>query len=66
MFVSDSQHLEIFSLPALPTEHLDGFRQPQFPMCLHTVRVGQLYVLIIYKSIALKEIFGGYNMNEIT
>ena len=39
MFVSDSQHLEIFSLPAVPTEHLDGHRQPHFLMSLHSVFV---------------------------
>ena len=39
MFVSDSQHLEIFPLPAVPTEHLDGHRQPHFLMSLHSVIV---------------------------
>ena len=37
LFVSCSQVLEIFFLPAVPTEHLDRIRQPQFLMTLHTV-----------------------------
>ena len=37
LFVSCSQQLEIFFLPAVPTEHLDRKRQPQIPMTLHTV-----------------------------
>ena len=37
MFLSRSQDLEIFFLPAVPTEHLDGHRQPHFPMTLHSV-----------------------------
>ena len=37
VFDFGSQHLEIFSLPAVPTEHLDGHRQPHFPMSLHSV-----------------------------
>ena len=37
MFVSCSQHLEIFFLPAVPTEHLDRKSQPQIPMTLRTV-----------------------------
>ena len=34
---SDSQDVEIFFLPAVPTEHLDRKIQPQIPMTLHTV-----------------------------
>ena len=37
LFVSCSQDLEIFCLPAVPTEHLDGHRQPHFLMSLHSV-----------------------------
>ena len=37
MFDFGSQHLEIFFLPVVPTEHLDRFRQPQIPTTLHTV-----------------------------
>ena len=37
MFDFGSQHLEIFFLPVVPTEHLDQFRQPQIPTTLHTV-----------------------------
>ena len=32
VFISISQAVEIFFLPAVPTEHLDGHRQPHFPM----------------------------------
>ena len=38
LFVSCSQQLEIFFLPAVPTEHLDRKRQPQIPMSLHAVK----------------------------
>ena len=37
MFDIGSQQLEIFLLPAVPTEHLDAVRQPQFLTSLHTV-----------------------------
>ena len=37
MFIFGSQHLEIFFLPAVPTERLDRKWQPQIPMTLRTV-----------------------------
>ena len=37
MFVSGSQDVEIFILPAVPTEYLDGVWQPHFLMSLHSV-----------------------------
>ena len=40
MFIACSQHLEIFFLPAVPTEHLDRKCQPQIPMTLQTVVLG--------------------------
>ena len=39
MFDIGSQQLEIFLLPAVPTEHLDAVRQPQFLTSLHTVNI---------------------------
>ena len=43
LFVSCSQDLEIFCLPAVPTEHLDGHRQPHFLTSLRSVIIfGQL------------------------
>ena len=39
LFVSCSQDLEIFCLPAVPTEHLDGHRQPHFLMSLRSVLI---------------------------
>ena len=42
MFDSCSQHLEIFFLPAVPTECLDRKWQPQIPMTLHSVLVSNL------------------------
>ena len=50
LFDSCSQHLEIFFLPAVPTECLDRKLQPQIPMTLHTVVVCSiiyLYTLMV-------------------
>ena len=74
MFVSDSQHLEIFSLPAVPTEHLDGCRQPHFPMSLHSVLADALVtddkVLSIYLFLKNTVLFllrgGGKSANIIS
>ena len=41
LFISCSHQIEIIFLPAVPTEHLDRNRQPQFPMTPYTV---QLYI----------------------
>ena len=41
MFSACSQHLEIFFLPAVPTEHLDRKSQPQIPTTLHTVPLNE-------------------------
>ena len=35
--LSGSQDLEIFFLPAVPTERLDGHKQPHFHTSLHSV-----------------------------
>ena len=42
--LSGSQDLEIFFLPAMPTEHLDGHRQPHFLMCLLSLKINKILV----------------------
>ena len=37
MFLSRSQAIEFFLLPAVPTEHLDELRQPHFPTSPNSV-----------------------------
>ena len=49
MFDFGSQHLEIFFLPAVPTEHLDGVREPQIPTTLHTV-IWAISVILLLSS----------------
>ena len=52
MFLSRSQHFEIFFLPAVPTEYFDGHRQPHFPLTpyllIHTER--DIYGPYLYKE----------------
>ena len=44
MFISISQAIEIFILPAVPTEHLDAHRQPHFPLTPNSVPQNNSYI----------------------
>ena len=58
MFDIGSQQLEIFLLPAVPTEHLDAVRQPQFLTSLHTVIKIFLHLLTcVEKIFTIKSVF---------
>ena len=50
MFDIGSQQLEIFLLPAVPTEHLDEHRQPHFPTSPNSVPTTQIMQKIVTGS----------------
>ena len=57
-----SQDLEIFCLPAVPTEHLDGHRKPHFPMTPHSVLTNaKVFINLVFRF----ETFGAVFSTQI-
>ena len=56
MLVSGSQQIEIFFLPAVPTEHLDGHRQPHFPMTPYLLTVSDKIRWVTIRQKCLMEL----------